>query len=422
MTTTTTQGSYLMARATIPMRFKTSKGGVSKNPEYVQTEGVPLKIVDVAEMPDDGPTLITLNSLHSEPDREFTVENTPEILQKHFETDESGVPQNPLMDDECSLFVPKMFPNEKSRANQTLNIDEFNKREHIKTIKSLVANHFKISEPFEKTPENQTKKIVSDKLEQLFASKGDTRTPSISKLDAIANRKNSEPTTHKREAGMNFNRTKRWCPPVDMTYEEFENTASYPYPLGIRPNDFCLPSELLDTVGEMLTQICSMKNVDKTLFETLNEKFKEEGHDDWKLDIARPEHLCKYCGKSIDAMKYKSEYMSKTKFMEICHRDPNERFIKENMYWGHGECNRRQGGYSEDQRMDDRDLLQATWTTEEKTLWSMERERKKGGRELQKEIVECRMEKMALSPEEKFKMLMKDLSKDEVRAMLEALE
>ena len=86
MTTTTThiqKGSYLMARATIPMRFKTSKGDVSKNPGYVQTEGVPLKIVDVAEMP-VGPTLITLNSLHSEPDREFTVENTPEILQKHL--------------------------------------------------------------------------------------------------------------------------------------------------------------------------------------------------------------------------------------------------------------------------------------------------------------------------------------------------
>ena len=37
--------------------------------------------------------------------------------------------------------------------------------------------------------------------------------------------------------------------------------------------------------------------------------------------------------------------------MEICHRDPQDRFLVHNMYWGHGECNRRQGGYSETDRM-----------------------------------------------------------------------
>ena len=408
MTTTTThikQGSYFMARATIPMKFNTSKG-VSAKPEYVQTEGVPLRIVELHG------TSITLNSLHSS--RKFTVENTPEILQKHFETDESGVPKNPLMDGTSSLRAPKMFPNE-SRANQTLNIDEFKKREHIKTIRSLLKKHFKIpKKPFEKTPENVTKEIVSDKLDQLFVSQG-APYETIQKLNAIG----SPNTSRTREAKMIFNRKTRWCSPVDMTYEKFEKTASYPYPLGIRPKDFCLPSELLDTVVEMLTQICSMKNVDKTLFKTLNKEFEEKKLPE-RIDITRPDHCCKYCGEPLDANDYKSEYKSETNYMEICHRDPNERFLKENMYWGHGECNRRQGGYSEDERMLDRDLLQKTWTTEEKTLWSMEREREEGGRELQKEIVECRMEKMALSPEEKFKMLMKGLSKDEVRAMLDA--
>ena len=124
------------------MRFKTSKDGVSAKPEYVQTEGVPLRIVKI-----EGKR-ITLNSLHSS--RQFTVENTPEILQKHFETDESGVPKNPLMDDECSLFVPKMFPNE-SRANQTLNIDEFKQSTHINTIRSLLKKHFKIPKLFKNT-------------------------------------------------------------------------------------------------------------------------------------------------------------------------------------------------------------------------------------------------------------------------------
>lgn len=409
MTTTTThikQGSYLVARATIPMRFNTSKdGGVSAKPEYVQTEGVPLQIVEC-----EGKS-ITLNSLHSS--RQFTVENTPETLLKHFETDESGVPQNPLMDDGCSLFVPKMFPNE-SRAEQILDTKEFKQSTHVNTVRSLLKKHFKISEPFEKTPENVTKKIVSDKLEQLFVSQG-APYETIQKLNAIA--ECSEPTPRTREAKMIYNRNSRWCPPVDMTYEEFENTASYPYPLGIRPKDFCLPSELLDTVVEMLTQICSMKNVDRELFETLNKEFEKKKLL-VRIDTTRPDHCCKYCSKPLDAEEYSSEYKSETNYMEICHRDPNERFIKENMYWGHGECNRRQGGYSEDQRMCDRDLLQKTWTTEKKTLWSMERE----SEEEQKEIVECRMEKMALSPEEKLKMLMKGLSKDEVRAMLEALE
>ena len=38
--------------------------------------------------------------------------------------------------------------------------------------------------------------------------------------------------------------------------------------------------------------------------------------------------------------------VGKDNFIEICHKDPNERFLKKNMYWGNGECNRRQGGYS----------------------------------------------------------------------------
>ena len=62
-------------------------------------------------------------------------------------------------------------------------------------------------------------------------------------------------------------------------------------------------------------------------------------------------HKCKWCGEEIDAFNYSSTYSSKDNFIEICHRDPNERFIPSNMYWGHGECNRQQGGYSEEDRV-----------------------------------------------------------------------
>jgi hypothetical protein len=62
---------------------------------------------------------------------------------------------------------------------------------------------------------------------------------------------------------------------------------------------------------------------------------------------------CKWCGKEIDINEYSSKYGSSDNPIEICHRDPKERFIIKNMYWGHGECNRRQGGYSEKDRIDD---------------------------------------------------------------------
>ena len=64
-------------------------------------------------------------------------------------------------------------------------------------------------------------------------------------------------------------------------------------------------------------------------------------------------HRCKYCGEEMDINEYKSEYKSADNFMEICHRDPHKSFSPENMYWGHGECNRRQGGFTESDRIYD---------------------------------------------------------------------
>ena len=50
---------------------------------------------------------------------------------------------------------------------------------------------------------------------------------------------------------------------------------------------------------------------------------------------------------------YSSQYKSEDNYIEICHRDPNSHFCVKNMYWGHGECNRRQGGYTETERIED---------------------------------------------------------------------
>ena len=62
---------------------------------------------------------------------------------------------------------------------------------------------------------------------------------------------------------------------------------------------------------------------------------------------------CKWCNKVIDANLCKAEYKSATNYIEICHRDPNDRFLPRNVYWGHGDCNRRQGGYTEEDRIQD---------------------------------------------------------------------
>ena len=62
---------------------------------------------------------------------------------------------------------------------------------------------------------------------------------------------------------------------------------------------------------------------------------------------------CKYCGEKINILEYSSEYKSSTNYIEICHRNPNDRFISTNVYWGHGDCNRRQGGYTENDRIND---------------------------------------------------------------------
>ena len=96
----------------------------------------------------------------------------------------------------------------------------------------------------------------------------------------------------------------------------------------------------------MIKQIVCFKNI--------NPETKQKLLDFLKIDnsICVEIHRCKWSGKEIDANDYSSEYSSKNNFIEICHRDPNDRFLARNMYWGFGESNRQQGGYSEEERVE----------------------------------------------------------------------
>ena len=157
---------------------------------------------------------------------------------------------------------------------------------------------------------------------------------------------------HKRYKTQIFNRNCRWCPVADhMSWDDFNQCSSYPFPIGIRAKDFCLPSEMQKVLVEMIRQILTFKNVDQKYREQMQEIFSKYNINN-VFDNSSC-HCCKYCGCEIDMNAYSSQYKSEDNYIEICHRDPNSHFCVKNMYWGHGECNRRQGGYTETERIED---------------------------------------------------------------------
>ena len=307
------EGSYWIARKTLPQFVNNVKSGKSKNAEWMMVEGVPCIVTSTTD------DTITLNSFTSSSDRTFTVkkeEMTTLFTKATIENECIVAPKYPVV-------IPKTEFAERTRVKELEN--------RIKSLTKSASCDVKL------------RKILDDKLSQLVSSQGASGTLKISEYEKFHNGGLEEGHKQKRIGSPLFNRNLRWCPPIEITYEEFEKSASYPAPLGIRAKDFCLPSELYATIIELLTQIYNMKNIDKEIFTIELEK--------------RSDHICKYCGECLDADEYTSAYKSVTNYMEICHRDPNDRFLPRNMYWGHGECNRRQGGYSEGQRQKDGFLL-----------------------------------------------------------------
>jgi len=309
-----TISKFCTANFTALRKYET-KTGVSKNPEYLQIEGVPCIVIES----NNETNMITLNSLTSASIRCF------KISREDFDINFTEI--NPDSDGYLHL---EAYPN-------PINISEFVTREDVtsleKNIRKIITNE---------TVDKRVRKIFEDKLFQLIQSQG---APYI-KITDYYKFKNGEISlsTHKRFGNEIFNRNCRWCPPIDVTYEEFKSSKSYPAPLGIRPKDFCLPSELIRTMSELINQIANFDGIDDVSFEEMKKILPF---------IHKKEHCCKYCGEKINIEKYCSEYKSCDNYIEICHRDPNDRFLPRNMYWGHGDCNRRQGGYSETDRMND---------------------------------------------------------------------
>jgi len=301
-------GFYIPIK-TIPRNFNTSKG-YSKNPEWLQIEGCPCKVISIDY------EYITLNSFSSTTARNFRV-SLIEFKNNFIKC--------PVKDG----YITNLDKYPEGKILES----EFISREKVKELKKNLETCVKNSD------DEVIKDILGDKFWQLFVSQGSPYI-GINKYNEYKNGKiKLNPLSH--FGSSIFNRNSRWVPPIDITYEEFKKSPSYPAPLGIRPKDFCLPSELIKTIKELIKQIMAFDNIDSMCLETILPRENDK------------KHKCLWCGDIINAHDYTSVYGSKDNFIEICHRDPNQRFLETNMYWGHGECNRRQGGYSEEERIED---------------------------------------------------------------------
>lgn len=222
-----------------------------------------------------------------------------------------------------------------------IDINEFDIRDDVCKLYSNI-NKIKNNDALTK----EFKDMMDDKIEQIRQAQGAGKCLTIPQFYEYQKNKTNIPDNITRISKPIFNRKSRWTPTVPYNFEhsDFMNHPSYPAPIGIRPKDYALPSELLETTLEMITQLVNFKNVNEKDVEIMKQAFSIE---------QRNTHCCKYCGDCMNMNDYSSSYSSKTNYTEICHRDPNDRFLSYNMYWGHGECNRKQGGYSEKQIMFD---------------------------------------------------------------------
>jgi hypothetical protein len=300
-------GDFVVPKKT-NLRHYNISNGLSKNEEWLQIEGVPCKVISITE------DMVELNSFTSSSDRTFNVSKT-DLYNTFYKCE---------VDDNYILDLYK-YPDNKIYKK------EFDIKDDVKKLENQIKKFLNI------TDDDILKTIIKDKLLQIISSQGSDHCINISTYKKYINNELNL-SNNKRIGDPVFNRNKRWCPPLrDMSYEEYEKTNSFPAPFGIRDKDFCMPSGLLDSLKELIVQIFNFKNI--KLIDKVSDLFTIERRED---------HKCRWCGVVIDAKLYSSVYKSQKNYIEICHRDPNGRFTKDNIYWGHGECNRRQGGYSEE--------------------------------------------------------------------------
>jgi hypothetical protein len=319
-------GDYVCSSKTLALHYKTNSG-TSKNSEWISAD-TPSIVKEV-----NSENILIDNFCHSQSSHYIVPIEELTYFTK-CETDEGG-----------HILGLKWYPGERILKT------EFDKRKDVCDFEKNLKSTTK------KLPENDMVRILLDghvgvdgkkkggKFGQMKAAQGAPCDTISSILNYNIEEIRKEKT--KRFDNMIYNRTSRWSPPIpeSHSYEEYEKSINFTRPIGTRPKDFCLPSELVDTYKEMIKQIICFKNV--------TPETKQKIMDFLDIDASKcvVVHKCKWSGKEIDIDEYSSTYSSKDNFIEICHRDPNDRFLSRNMYWGFGESNRQQGGYSEENRV-----------------------------------------------------------------------
>jgi hypothetical protein len=317
--------TIVIAKRTLPRHYIT-KEGHSKKKEYLQIAGVPLVVTSF------NANTVTLNPLTSSNIRQFEI-SKQELITEFIE---GSLDANNFI----TNLDPKKYPT-------PVNISEFQSRDDFGNFKKDIDLWVK------KLDNKILQKIFQDKVFQMIQTQG-APFEKLSDLEKFSEKVDVETsgTTHKRFGNQIFNRNCRWCPVADyVSYDDFTQNGSYPFPIGIRAKDFCLPSEMQRVLVEMIRQILTFKHVDEKYRKEMQLIFDKYNIKD--IFINKMCHCCTYCGLEINMTAYSSQYKSENNYIEICHRDPNLHFCIKNMYWGHGECNRKQGGYTEKDRLCD---------------------------------------------------------------------
>jgi hypothetical protein len=291
------QHEFYIAKKTMPRNFETCSG-ISKQQEYLQVEGVPVKLVNETN------EKITLNSLTSSPNRNFSV--SKEDFKNDFEP---------------AVIVDGEITN-CTKYPCNIPVDEFTHRDNFEKTIATIKNKF-----VAKIKSKRLSNFIKDKIFQMIQSQGCVKSITLKHYGDYMNGKIKR-IKHKRIGDPIFNRNSRWCPPIpdNYTYDEFETSPSFPAPIGIRSKDFCLPSQLITTITELIKQSLSFKNVDPIHKEAFKGLFPE-------ITYEKGNHKCKYCGIDIDIALYDSRYKSKENYIELCHRDPRYSYSPNNVYW-----------------------------------------------------------------------------------------
>ena len=233
----------------------------------------------------------------------------------------------PLINDNLYVYTPH-YPNEK------IEIKEFD----ISPISLRnIKNYFKQQNNI------NILKLIEKAEQDSYHSKGNNFCITINNYNKFI--ENPYQNKLERIGDPIFNRSVRHSPPISKTFtrEEYEKSNSFPAPIGIRYEDFALPSEQNKICIDLLNQIFNCVNAPICPDFIINEL---------GLDIKPNTHKCFWCGELLDISSLNQNYCSDIHTINFCHRDPDIGTKLGNVYIGHCSCNREQGGYTELQRIE----------------------------------------------------------------------